>query len=46
MDGDYFRDYASDPTDWTMTELHVCRKWHDLYMKMVSPGGTRHHHHH
>ena len=40
MDGDYFRDYASDPTDWTLTELHVCRKWHNLFMKMVAPGGT------
>ncbi len=37
MDGDYFRDYAQDPTDWTKTELHVCRRWHNLYMKMVAP---------
>lgn len=37
MDGDYFRDYAQDPTDWTLTELHVCEKWHPLYMKMVAP---------
>ncbi|MDE2572046.1 MAG: hypothetical protein KGM44_05935 [bacterium] len=38
MTGDYDRDYAADPLDWTLTELHVCRKWHDLYMKMVMPG--------
>ncbi|MCU1632882.1 MAG: hypothetical protein JWM61_1534 [Micrococcaceae bacterium] len=37
MEGDYFRDYAEDPTDWTKTELHICRKWHNLYMKMVAP---------
>lgn len=40
MDGDYWRDYAHDPMDWTMTELKVCRSWHHLYMKMISQGGT------
>jgi hypothetical protein len=46
MDGDYQADYAADPMDWTMTELHVCRKWHNLYMKMISSGegGNSHHH--
>ena len=48
MDGDYRRDYALDPLDWTLTELHVCEKWHELYMKMVAPkgatGGHPHHH--
>jgi hypothetical protein len=37
MDGDYQRDYAQDPTDWMLTELHICEKWHNLYMKMVAP---------
>lgn len=48
MEGDYFRDYASDPTDWTLTELHICEKWHPLYMKMVAPssGNNQHQHHH
>jgi hypothetical protein len=46
MDGDYMADYAADPMDWTMTELHVCRKWHNLYMKMISPGDGGHSHHH
>jgi len=48
LEGDYFRDYASDPMDWTMAELHMCRKWHDLYMKMVTPAGAAagHHGHH
>lgn len=36
MTGDYNRDYAGDPMDWTMTELHVCRNWHELYMKLIS----------
>lgn len=40
MDGDYWRDYAPDPMDWTMTELHVCRKWHHLYMKMITDAGA------
>lgn len=42
MDGDYRRDYAEDPLDWTMTELHVCRRWHHLYMKMISGDGGQH----
>ena len=49
MEGDYFRDYAADPLDWTLTELHVCEKWHDLYMKMVAPreaGADAHSHGH
>jgi hypothetical protein len=37
MDGDYFRDYAEDPLDWTVTEVHICEKWHHLYNKMVAP---------
>ncbi|MGH3759320.1 hypothetical protein [Actinophytocola sp.] len=46
MDGDYFADYASDPLDWTMTELHICQRWHGLYMKMIAPsdGAPQHHH--
>jgi hypothetical protein len=47
VDGDYWRDYASDPTDWTMTELKICRRWHHLYMKMVGAThgtGTPDHH--
>lgn len=39
MDGDYYRDYAGDPETWTQAELQICRRWHHLYMKMVSPGG-------
>ena len=49
MEGDYLRDYAADPLDWTLTELHICEKWHGLYMKMVAPPGAdahSHHHHH
>jgi hypothetical protein len=40
MDGDYWRDYAQDPTAWTMAELDVCRRWHHLYMKMITPSGA------
>ena len=40
MEGDYWRDYANDPTDWTLTELHICEKWHNLHMKMVAPPGA------
>lgn len=36
MQGDYAKDYAADPLDWTLTELHVCERWHHLYMKMIS----------
>ena len=43
MDGDYWRDYAPDPMDWTMTELHVCRRWHHLYTKMISTEGVDSH---
>ena len=46
MAGDYWRDYANDPLDWTKTELHVCQKWHDLYMKIVMPAGEGAHGHH
>jgi hypothetical protein len=42
MDGDYWRDYAQDPTAWTMAELNICRNWHHLYMKMISPSGHAH----
>jgi hypothetical protein len=49
MEGDYYKDYANDPTDWTLTELHICEKWHNLYMKMVAPtsgaNGHQHDHH-
>ncbi|MEV7005115.1 hypothetical protein [Streptosporangium sp. NPDC051022] len=39
--GDYDRDYAGDPMDFTMTELDICRKWHPLFMRMIAaPGGT------
>jgi hypothetical protein len=40
MDGDYWRDYAEDPLDWTRTELHICQKWHHFYLKMVQPRGA------
>jgi hypothetical protein len=40
MDGDYWRDYAHDPAAWTRAELEVCRRWHHLYMKMISPAGA------
>jgi hypothetical protein len=33
--GDYRRDYAEDPTAWTLVELQVCRRWHHLFMEMV-----------
>lgn len=47
MEGDYFKDYAGDPLEWTLTELTVCRRWHHLFMKMITPGsGASHHHHH
>jgi len=39
IDGDYWRDYAHDPTGWTMAELNICRNWHHLYMKMITPTG-------
>lgn len=39
MEGDYLRDYAGDPTAWTMAELNICRRWHHLYMKLISPPG-------
>jgi hypothetical protein len=35
VDGDYWRDYANDPADWTMTELHICERWHHLFARMV-----------
>ena len=35
LPGDYNRDYAADPMDWTLTELHVCRKYHPLFMQMI-----------
>ncbi len=37
LDGDYFRDYATDPLDWTVTEVHLCDKWHHLFNKMAAP---------
>jgi hypothetical protein len=43
MDGDYWRDYAQDPTAWVQAELNICQNWHHLYMKMITPGdGTGH----
>jgi hypothetical protein len=39
LPGDYNEDYASDPMDWTLTELHICDKWHPLFMNMIAPGG-------
>lgn len=42
MDGDYFRDYAQDPEAWTQAELQICRRWHHLYMKMVSAEASTH----
>ena len=42
MPGDYALDYASDPMDWTQTELHVCRRWHHLYMKMIQADSASH----
>lgn len=45
MDGDYYRDYAGDPEDWTQAELKICRRWHHLYMKMIGvddSGAARH----
>ncbi|MEV4031622.1 hypothetical protein [Streptomyces umbrinus] len=35
LPGDYDRDYASDPMDFTLTELDICRKWHPLFMRMI-----------
>jgi hypothetical protein len=35
VDGNYQRDYASQPEEWTAAELLICQKWHHLYMKMV-----------
>ncbi|WP_019122634.1 hypothetical protein [Brevibacillus massiliensis] len=35
VEGDYWQHYANDPTDWTLTELNICQKWHHLFMKMV-----------
>lgn len=35
VEGDYWRDYAEDPMDWTMTELHICERWHHLFAKMM-----------
>jgi hypothetical protein len=34
MAGDY-EDYAKDPLDWTLTELHMCRNWHPVFMAMT-----------
>jgi hypothetical protein len=39
MAGDYMRDYATDPMDWTMTELHVCERYHPMFMKMIATDG-------
>lgn len=36
LPGDYDKDYASDPMDFTMTELDICRKWHPLFMRMIT----------
>jgi len=36
MEGDY-QDYARDPLAWIKVEMALSDKWHDLYMKMVSP---------
>jgi len=44
MEGDYWRDYAHDPMDWTATELSICRKWHHLYMKMTGAEHAGHSH--
>ncbi|GAA1003043.1 hypothetical protein Aple_002420 [Acrocarpospora pleiomorpha] len=40
LPGDYDRDFASDPMDFTMTELDICRKWHPLFMRMISGDGS------
>lgn len=40
LPGDYDRDYALDPLDFTMTELDLCRKWHPLFMRMISGSDT------
>jgi hypothetical protein len=45
MHGDYFKDYAHDPVDWTLSELKICRKWHDLFLKMTDKGGPARHCH-
>ncbi len=45
VEGDYFKDYADDAIDWTHTELKICRKWHNLFMKMVSNSGSAPHCH-
>lgn len=36
MDGDY-ETYASDPLAWLKVDLALSGRWHDLYMKLVSP---------
>lgn len=36
LPGDYDEDYAKDPLDFTLTELDICRKWHPLFMRMIS----------
>lgn len=51
IEGDYWRDYAQDPTRWVKAELEVCQNWHPLYMKMIQTGAARemhadHAHHH
>jgi hypothetical protein len=44
LPGDYDRDYAADPMDWTLAELHICRKYHQLFMQMIGAGGDGHCH--
>lgn len=35
LPGDYDRDYAADPMEWTMAELNICHRWHPLFMRMI-----------
>lgn len=43
LPGDYDRDYASDPMPFTLAELEICRRWHPLFMRMISGGGANDH---
>lgn len=45
VEGDYWRDYAGDPTEWVLTELTICRKWYHLFMRMVGADPAVHHRH-
>ena len=39
LPGNYDDDFAEDPMDWTLTELHVCHKFHPLFMQMIGDDG-------